>query len=64
LSDETAETQVKGDTNGATRYAKIFGGEIMGAFRKGDAPEPESRMPGSDDLVMNMSMKLGHGDGV
>ena len=28
-------------------------------FRNSDAPDSESRMPGSDDMVMNMSMKLG-----
>ena len=36
-----------------------FGGEIGGVFRNGDAPDPESRMPGGDDMVMNMSMQLG-----
>lgn len=42
-----------------TRYADILGGEIGGVFRNGDAPDPESRMPGGDDMVMNMAMKLG-----
>lgn len=42
-----------------THYAEVFGGEIGGIFRNGDAPDPESRMPGSDDMVLNMSMKLG-----
>jgi PhnB protein len=42
-----------------TRYAEILGGEITSVFRNGDAPDPESRMPGGDDMVMNMSMKLG-----
>jgi PhnB protein len=42
-----------------TRYAEILGGEITGVFRNGDAPDPESRMPGGDEMVMNMSMKLG-----
>lgn len=42
-----------------TRYAEILGGEVGGVFRNGDAPDPASRMPGGDDLVMNMSMKLG-----
>lgn len=42
-----------------TKYAKILGGEIGDIFRNGDAPDPESRMPGGDDMVMNMSMKLG-----
>jgi PhnB protein len=50
----------KGDCLEAmTRYAEVLGGEIIGVFRNGDAPDPESRMPGSDDMVMNMSMKLG-----
>lgn len=50
----------KGDCLEAmTRYAEILGGEIGGVFRNADAPDPESRMPGGDDLVMNMSMKLG-----
>jgi PhnB protein len=42
-----------------TRYAEVLGGEIGGVFRNGDAPDAESRMPGGDDMVMNMSMKLG-----
>lgn len=42
-----------------THYAKVLGGEIGGVFRNGDAPDPESRMPGDDDMVMNMAMTLG-----
>jgi PhnB protein len=42
-----------------THYAKVLGGEIGGVFRNADAPDPESRMPGGDDLVMNMMMTLG-----
>lgn len=42
-----------------THYAKTLGGEIKGVFRNGDVPDPESRMPGGDDLVMNMAMTLG-----
>jgi len=42
-----------------TFYAETLGGEITGVFRNGDAPDPESRMPGGDDLVMNMNMRLG-----
>ena len=42
-----------------THYAKTLGGEIGHVFRNGDAPDAESRMPGGDDLVMNMSMTLG-----
>ena len=40
-------------------YAKALGGRIEGVFRNADAPDPESRMPGGDELVMNMSMRLG-----
>ena len=43
-----------------TRYAEVLGGEISGVFRNADAPDPESRMPGGDDMVMNMVMSLGH----
>lgn len=42
-----------------TRYAEVLGGEMLEVYRNGDAPDPESRMPGGDDLVMNMSMRLG-----
>ena len=38
-------------------YAKVLGGEITGVFRNGDAPDPRGRMPGGDDLVMNMNMR-------
>ena len=43
-----------------THYADVLGGEVKAVFRNGDAPDPESRMPGGDDLVMNMTMTLGH----
>lgn len=42
-----------------TFYAETLGGEITGVFKNSDAPDPQSRMPGGDDLVMNMAMKLG-----
>jgi PhnB protein len=42
-----------------THYAEVIGGELGGVFRNADAPDPESRMPGGDDMVMNMSMSLG-----
>lgn len=42
-----------------THCAEVLGGEIGGVFLNGDARDPESRMPGSDDLVMNMAMTLG-----
>ncbi|NNU81037.1 glyoxalase/bleomycin resistance/extradiol dioxygenase family protein [Halovulum dunhuangense] len=43
-----------------SHYAETLGGEITGVFRNGDAPDPESRMPGGDDMIMNMHMKLGN----
>jgi PhnB protein len=42
-----------------THYAAVLGGEIGQVFRNGDAPDAESRMPGGDDIVMNMTMRLG-----
>ena len=42
-----------------THYAEILGGEIAYVLRNADAPGAENRMPGGDDLVMNMAMKLG-----
>ncbi len=42
-----------------THYAKVLGGTITGVFHNDDAPDPESRMPGPDDMIMNMSMTLG-----
>lgn len=43
-----------------THYAEVLGGEISGVFRNADAPDEESRMPGGDDMVMNMAMSLGN----
>lgn len=51
----------KGDCLAAmTHYAAVLGGEIRpeDIFRNADAPDPESRMPGGDDMVMNMAMRL------
>ena len=42
-----------------THYAETLGGEVTGVFRNADAPDPDSRMPGGDDLVMNMAIRLG-----
>jgi PhnB protein len=42
-----------------THYANTLGGEIGAVFRNADAPDAQSRMPGGDDLVMNMTMRLG-----
>ncbi|MDP5306831.1 VOC family protein [Paracoccus spongiarum] len=41
-----------------THYADTLGGEVMGVMRNGDA-SPDQRMPGGDDMVMNMAMQLG-----
>lgn len=40
-------------------YAEVLGGEIGEVFRNGDAPDEQSRMPGGDHMVMNMTMRLG-----
>ena len=42
-----------------THYARVLGGKVEGVFRNGDSPDPQSRMPGGDDLVMNMLVRLG-----
>jgi PhnB protein len=42
-----------------THYASTLRGEIGDVFRNSDAPDAESRMPGADDLVLNMTLKLG-----
>ena len=42
-----------------THYAETLGGEVHDVFRNADAPDPASRMPGSDDMIMNMSLQLG-----
>ncbi|MEX2962811.1 VOC family protein [Microbulbifer sp. TYP-18] len=42
-----------------THYAEILGGEIKDVFRNADVPDPQYRIPGSDDMVMNMAMSLG-----
>ena len=49
----------KGDCLEAmTHYAETLGGTIEGVFLNRHAA-PEDRMPGSDDLVMNLSLRLG-----
>ncbi len=42
-----------------THYAETLGGTIEGVFLNKDAARPEDRMPGGDDLVMNLAMRLG-----
>lgn len=43
-----------------TLYAEVLGGTVGPVFRNSDAPDAESRMPGGDDMVMNMRISLGH----
>jgi len=42
-----------------SRYADVLGGRVEDVMRNADAPDPASRMPGGDELVMNMSLRLG-----
>jgi PhnB protein len=42
-----------------THYAETLGGKVEGVFRNRDAPSPAERMPGGDDMVMNMMVRLG-----
>jgi PhnB protein len=50
----------KGDCLEAmTHYAETLGGTVEGVMLNRDAPSPEDRMPGGDDLVMNMMLRLG-----
>lgn len=41
-----------------THYAEVLGGEVRGVFQNKHAPDAESRMPGGDDLVMNMAISV------
>ena len=41
-------------------YAETLGGEVFGVFRNGDSPTPEDRMSGGDDMILNMSLRLGN----
>jgi PhnB protein len=41
-----------------THYAETLGGRVEGVMLNRDAP-PDSRMPGGDDMVMNMTLRLG-----
>lgn len=42
-----------------THYAETLGGTVVHVMRNADAPDAESRMPGGDDLVMHMAVRLG-----
>lgn len=49
----------KGDCLEAmTHYATTLGGTIERVFLNKDAPSPEERMPGGDDMVMNLTLRL------
>lgn len=41
-------------------YAETLGGEVFGIFRNADSPTPEDRMSGGDDMILNMSLRLGN----
>lgn len=50
----------KGDCLKAmTHYAETLGGVIEDVFLNSDAASPDERMPGADDMVMNLAMRLG-----
>lgn len=42
-----------------SHYADVLGGEIAYVMRNSDAENPDDRMPGPDQMVMNMGVKLG-----
>jgi len=42
-------------------YADVLSGEIVSVTRNSDAANPEDRMPGPDDAVMNMGLKTDGG---
>ena len=46
-------------TEAMTHYAETLGGRVGDVFRNADAPDAQSRMPGGDDLVMHMTLRLG-----
>lgn len=43
-----------------TFYAETLGGEVSDIFRNADSPTPEDRMSGDDDMILNMSLRLGN----
>ncbi|WP_448205635.1 VOC family protein [Azospirillum sp. sgz302134] len=50
----------KGDCLEAmTHYAETLGGEVVDVLRNADVPDADCRMPGGDDRVMHMTVKLG-----
>ncbi len=42
-----------------SHYAETLGGKVEMIVRNADAPDPESRMPGGDDLIMHMAISFG-----
>jgi PhnB protein len=59
--EPTVYLNFNGDCREAmTFYAQVLGGEVTGVYSNKDAPNPESRMPGGDDLVMNMAVRFGN----
>lgn len=42
-----------------THYTETLGGTIAKLVRNADAPDAGSRMPGGDDLVMHITIRLG-----
>ena len=42
-----------------THYANTLGGTIERLVHNSDAPDPESQMPGDDDLVLHMTIRVG-----
>ncbi|MGB0747964.1 MAG: VOC family protein [Magnetospiraceae bacterium] len=42
-----------------TGYAETLGGEVMFKARNDEVPNPADRMPGGDDLMMHMSIRIG-----
>lgn len=43
-----------------THYAETLGGEVTAVVRNADAPDAQSRMPGGDDMIMHMAIRLGN----
>lgn len=39
-------------------YEKIFGAKVVMMMRNKDAPTPEAKMPGSDDMIMHVRLDL------
>jgi len=44
-----------------TLYAEVLGGDVGSVMRNSDAAAPEDRMPGPDNAVMNMVIRIDGG---